>query len=143
MVGVAALFVPILVAAVFVFIVSSVIHLVLKWHMSDYRVERDTMGELEVPDGAYYGASTMRAVKNFPASGLKPPSRFVRALGLIKLAAAKVNADLGLLDPKLADAIVAAAAEIVEGKHDDLSEQAFYMCGGIEEAIENASKMKN
>ena len=83
------------------------------------RTERDTMGELEVPDGAYYGASTMRAVKNFPASGLKPPSRFVRALGLIKLAAAKVNADLGLLDPKLADAIVAAAAEIVEGKHDD------------------------
>ena len=83
------------------------------------RTERDTMGELEVPDGAYYGASTMRAVKNFPASGLKPPSRFVRALGLIKLAAAKVNADLGLLDPKLADAIVAAAAEIVDGKHDD------------------------
>src|SRR3954469_16381947 len=83
------------------------------------RVERDTMGELEVPDGAYYGASTMRAVKNFPASGLKPPSRFVRALGLIKLAAAKVNADLGLLEPKLADAIVEAAQEIVDGKRDD------------------------
>lgn len=83
------------------------------------RIERDTMGELEVPDGAYYGASTMRAVKNFPASGLTPPKRFVRALGLIKLAAAKVNADLGLLDRKLAEAIVKAAAEIVDGKHDD------------------------
>jgi fumarate hydratase class II len=83
------------------------------------RVERDTMGELEVPDGAYYGASTMRAVKNFPASGLKPPVRFVRALGLVKLAAARVNADLGLLDPKLAEAIVKAAGEIVDGKHDD------------------------
>jgi fumarate hydratase, class II len=83
------------------------------------RIERDTMGELEVPDGAYYGASTMRAVKNFPASGLTPPKRFVRALGLIKLAAARVNAELGLLDRELADAIVRAAAEIVEGKHDD------------------------
>ena len=83
------------------------------------RIERDTMGELEVPDGAYYGASTMRAVKNFPASGLKPPARFVRALGMIKLAAAKVNAELGLLDQSLADAIVKAAEEIVEGKRDD------------------------
>src|SRR3954469_2217615 len=83
------------------------------------RVERDTMGELEVPDGAYYGASTMRAVKNFPQSGLKPPRQYVRALGMIKLAAAKVNAQLGLLDPKLADAIVKAAQEIVEGKRDD------------------------
>jgi fumarate hydratase, class II len=83
------------------------------------RVERDTMGELEVPDGAYYGASTMRAVKNFPESGLKPPARFVRALGMVKLAAAQVNADLGLLDRSLADAIVKAAQEIVDGKRDD------------------------
>jgi fumarate hydratase class II len=83
------------------------------------RIERDTMGELEVPDGAYYGASTMRAVKNFPASGLQPPRRFVRALGLIKLVAARVNADLGLLDAGLADAIVKAAQEIVDGRRDD------------------------
>jgi len=82
------------------------------------RVERDTMGELEVPDGAYYGASTMRAVKNFPESGLKPPPRFVRALGMIKQAAAHVNAELGLLDPKLAAPIEEAAAEIVDGKLD-------------------------
>jgi fumarate hydratase, class II len=83
------------------------------------RIERDTMGELEVPDGAYYGASTMRAVMNFPESGLKPPVRLVRALGMIKLAAAKVNAELGLLDQNLADAIVKAAGEIVDGKRDD------------------------
>jgi fumarate hydratase class II len=83
------------------------------------RIERDTMGELEVPDGAYYGASTMRAVKNFPASGLEPPRRFVRALGLIKGVAARVNAELGLLEPKLADAISEAANEIVQGKLDD------------------------
>src|SRR5215208_7608969 len=83
------------------------------------RIERDTMGELEVPDGAYYGASTMRAVKNFPESGLTPPTRFVRALGLIKGVAARVNADLGLLEPKLAEAIDRAAGEIVAGKLDD------------------------
>jgi len=83
------------------------------------RIERDTMGELEVPDGAYYGASTMRAVKNFPESGLQPPRRFIRALGLIKGVAARVNADLGLLDPKLAEAIERAADEIVNGKLDD------------------------
>jgi fumarate hydratase class II len=83
------------------------------------RIERDTMGELEVPDGAYYGASTMRAVKNFPESGLKPPRHFVRALGMIKLVAARVNADLGLLDAGLAEAIVKAAQEIVDGQRDD------------------------
>src|SRR5215208_6021762 len=83
------------------------------------RIERDTMGELEVPDGAYYGASTRRAAKNFPESGLTPPRQFIRALGMIKLAAARVNAELGLLDPKLADAIVQAADEIVVGQRDD------------------------
>ncbi|MCC6177369.1 MAG: class II fumarate hydratase [Chloroflexi bacterium] len=82
------------------------------------RIERDTMGELEVPDGAYYGASTMRAIENFPSSGLKPPARFVHALALIKLAAARINSELGLLDPKLAGAIEQAAQEIVDGKLD-------------------------
>src|SRR3712207_568688 len=75
------------------------------------RVERDTMGELEVPDGAYYGATTMRAVKNFPISDLRFPRQFIRAVGMIKLAAAQVNRDLGLLDAHLADAIVRARSE--------------------------------
>ena len=82
------------------------------------RIERDTMGEMEVPADAYYGASTQRAVVNFPISGLRMPRRFIRALGLIKGAAATVNRDLGLLDAKLADAIGQAAREVAEGKLD-------------------------
>jgi len=82
------------------------------------RSERDSMGEMEVPAGAYYGASTQRAVLNFPISGLRLPRPFIRALGLIKGGAARVNAELGLLDPKLAGAIEQAAGEVVDGTLD-------------------------
>ncbi len=82
------------------------------------RVERDTMGEMEVPAEAYYGASTQRAVINFPVSGIRLPRRFLRALGLIKAAAAQVNLDLGLLDRERAEAIIAAAREVADGKLD-------------------------
>ena len=82
------------------------------------RVERDTMGEMEVPADAYYGASTQRAVINFPVSGIRLPRRFLRALGLIKAAAAEVNRDLGLLDPGLASAIAKAATEVADGTLD-------------------------
>jgi fumarate hydratase class II len=83
------------------------------------RTERDSMGEMQVPAQAYYGASTQRAVLNFPVSRLRIPSRMVRALGLIKQAAARMNGELGLLDAKLADAIAQAAGEVAEGKLDD------------------------
>jgi fumarate hydratase class II len=76
------------------------------------------MGELPVPDGAYYGASTMRAVQNFPISNLRFPRRFIYAIGLIKRLAAEVNADLGLLDHKLAAAIAQAAQEVAGGALD-------------------------
>ena len=82
------------------------------------RVERDTMGEMEVPADAYYGASTQRAVINFPVSGLRLPRRFLRALGLIKGAAARVNRDLGLLDKDVAEAIATAAREVADGTLD-------------------------
>ena len=82
------------------------------------RTERDSMGEMEVPAGAYYGASTQRAVLNFPISGLRFPRPFIRALGLIKWASARTNAQLGLLDSKLADAIERAAREVADGKLD-------------------------
>jgi len=82
------------------------------------RTERDSMGPVQVPRDAYYGASTMRAVQNFPISGLRFPRRFIAALGLIKRCAAEVNADLGLLELRLAEAIALAAAEVVEGKLD-------------------------
>jgi len=83
------------------------------------RTERDSMGPVEVPEEAYYGASTMRAVLNFPISGLRFPRRFIRALGLIKRSAAEVNAELGLLEQGLAEAIVRAADEVAEGRLDD------------------------
>jgi fumarate hydratase class II len=83
------------------------------------RTERDSMGPVQVPEEAYYGASTMRAVLNFSISGLRFPRRFIRALGLIKRSAAEVNAELGLLEPRLAEAIVRAAEEVAEGCLDD------------------------
>ena len=88
--------------------------------MSDVktRIERDTMGEMQVPADAYYGASTQRAVVNFPISSLRLPRRFLRALGLIKWGAAQVNRDLGLLDAALAEVIAAAATEVADGALD-------------------------
>src|SRR5689334_8084552 len=83
------------------------------------RVERDSMGEMAVPADAYYGASTLRAVLNFPISDLRMSRLFLRSLGLIKRAAAEVNADLGLLDPKTASAIVEASNDVAEGRWDD------------------------
>ena len=77
------------------------------------------MGEMEVPADALYGASTQRAVLNFPISGQRFPRPFIRALALIKEAAAETNAELGLLDADVAEAIAAAAAEVAEGGHDD------------------------
>jgi fumarate hydratase, class II len=82
----------------------------------DYRIEKDSMGEVKVPKTAYYGAQTQRAVENFPISGIGFPHRFVRALALIKYAAAAVNEELGLLDSKIADVIRAAASEVMDGK---------------------------
>ncbi len=82
------------------------------------RTERDSMGPVEVPAGAYYGASTQRAVLNFPISNLRLPRPFIRALGLIKMAAARVNAELGLLEPRRAEAIEAAAREVAKGELD-------------------------
>ena len=86
---------------------------------SKVRVERDSMGPMEVPADALYGASTMRAVLNFPISDLRFPRSFIRALGLVKLAAAKINMGLGLLDQKIGDAVVAAAQEVSDGKLDE------------------------
>jgi aspartate ammonia-lyase len=79
----------------------------------DYRTERDPLGEVRVPAGAYYGAQTMRAAENFPISGLRAPADLVDATVLVKRAAAQANASLGRLDPAIAKAIVSAADEIL------------------------------
>jgi fumarate hydratase class II len=86
---------------------------------NDYRVEEDSMGEVRVPQDALYGAQTQRAVENFPVSDLRFGRRFIRALGVVKLSAAKANNELGLLDDEKKDAIVQAAREVAEGQHDD------------------------
>jgi fumarate hydratase, class II len=82
------------------------------------RVERDSMGEVQVPASAYYGASTERARQNFPISNLRLPRRFIRALAQIKGAAALVNAELGLIEARLSNAIQQASEEVEEGKLD-------------------------
>jgi fumarate hydratase class II len=88
-------------------------------HDTPHRVERDSMGEVEVPRGALFGAQTRRALDNFPISGIRFPRRFIEALGAIKLEAANVNHELGGVDENLRDAIVAAAEEVVEGILDN------------------------
>ena len=85
---------------------------------SDFRIERDSMGELRVPKDAAWGAQTQRAVENFPISGLRMPKAFIAALGLIKWAAAGVNRDLGLIEDDVAEAIRSAALEVAAGQHD-------------------------
>src|SRR5687768_6768989 len=87
--------------------------------MTDFRVEHDTMGEVRVPAAAKYRAQTQRAVENFPISGGRLERAHIEALARIKAAAATVNARLGILDDKLADAIAAAALEVAEGRWDD------------------------
>lgn len=84
-----------------------------------HRIEKDSMGELQVPATALWGAQTQRALQNFPISDLKQNHAFIYSMALIKRAAAEVNRDLGLLDPKIADAIVQAAQEVMDEKHSD------------------------
>src|SRR5258705_1871174 len=85
---------------------------------SNVRVEKDSLGEMQVPASALWGPQTQRAVENFPISGRPLPPAFVHTLGLIKAAAARVNRELGLLDPPLAEAIEKAASEVAGGKWD-------------------------
>ncbi len=87
--------------------------------MADFRIEHDTMGEVRVPADALWRAQTQRAVENFPISGRGLERAQIRALGLLKAAAARVNADLGVLDADLAGAIAAAAQEVADGAHDE------------------------
>lgn len=87
--------------------------------MTDYRIEKDSLGEVRVPSTALYGAQTQRAVENFPVSGIRFPRIFIRSLGLIKAVAAEVNAGLGLLDAGRAQAIHRAGLEVAEGAWDD------------------------
>jgi fumarate hydratase, class II len=105
------------------------------------RVERDSMGEIEVPGDAYYGASTQRAVLNFPISGQAFPRRFIQALGMIKKAAAQTNRELGLLARRRSRAITAAAQEVIDGKLDDQFPIDIYQTGSGTSTNTNANEV--
>src|SRR5262245_20564795 len=109
--------------------------------MSEFRIEKDSMGEVKVPAKAYYGAQTQRAVENFPVSGQPLPKRLIHALGLVKAAAALVNRDLGKLKPDVADPIIRAAREVAEGKFDDQFPIDVYQTGSGTSSNMNANEV--
>ncbi|MEF8818852.1 MAG: class II fumarate hydratase [Haloferacaceae archaeon] len=107
----------------------------------DYRVERDSLGEMRVPADAYWGAQTQRAVENFPIGDEPMDRRFVAALGAVKKAAAQANRDLGLVDEAIADAVVAAADEVIAGEHDDQFPVDVYQTGSGTSSNMNANEV--
>jgi fumarate hydratase class II len=106
-----------------------------------YRIEKDSLGEMKVPTDALYGAQTQRAVENFPISGQRFGRSFIEALGIIKKAAALTNAELGTVDRAVADAIVKAATEVVEGKWDDQFVLDVYQTGSGTSTNMNANEV--
>jgi len=107
----------------------------------DYRTESDSLGEMQVPADAYWGAQTQRAVENFPISGISFGRRFVRALGIVKKAAAQANRDLDLVDDEIADAIVDAADEVIAGDHDDQFPVDIFQTGSGTSSNMNANEV--
>ncbi len=106
-----------------------------------YRIEKDSLGEMKVPEAALYGAQTQRAVENFPISGQRFGRRFIEALGTIKKAAALVNADMGGVDAAIAGAIVSAAGEVVAGEWDDQFVLDVYQTGSGTSTNMNANEV--
>jgi len=109
--------------------------------MPPHRVERDTMGEVEVPADRYWGAQTQRAIEHFDIGTERFPAEFIRALGLVKKACAIVNRDLGALDPTMADAIIRAADEIVAGSCDEEFPLSIWQTGSGTQTNMNANEV--
>ena len=109
--------------------------------MADHRIEKDSMGEMQVPDWAFWGASTQRAVDNFPIAHRSVPAEIVHAFGHLKAACAKVNLDLGKLDAKRAAAIIAAADEVARGEHDQHFVVDVYQTGSGTSSNMNANEV--
>lgn len=107
----------------------------------EYRIQRDSLGEVKVPKDAYYGAQTQRAVENFPISGLHLPRRFIRAQGIIKYSAAYANAKVGALEQKKAEAIMLAAQEVIDGKWDHQFVVDVYQAGAGTSQNMNANEV--
>jgi fumarate hydratase class II len=109
--------------------------------MSEFRIEKDSMGDVKVPAQAYYSAQTQRAVENFPISGQPLPKRLIHALGLVKAAAAIANRDLGKLKPEIAEPIIKAAREVAAGKFDDQFPIDVYQTGSGTSSNMNANEV--
>jgi fumarate hydratase, class II len=109
--------------------------------MTDFRIERDTMGEMRVPTDALYGASTARAVDNFPIALRPVPAAVIHAFGNLKAACAEANRELGRLDDKRTEAIVAAAREVAAGKHDNHFPVDVYQTGSGTSTNMNANEV--
>ena len=109
--------------------------------MTNTRIEKDSMGDFQVPASAYYGAQTARAVANFPVSGIRFPRPFIQALGAIKRAAAEVNVEMGLLQMPLAEAITQAADEVIGGRLDDQFVVDVYQTGSGTSTNMNANEV--
>ena len=107
----------------------------------EYRIERDSLGDVRVPAGALYAAQTQRAFENFPISGRRFDRRFIRAMGLIKKAAAETNLELGQLDGDISDAISRAAGEVAEGRWDDQFVLDIYQTGSGTSTNMNANEV--
>ena len=105
------------------------------------RTETDTFGPIEVPADRYWGAQTERSLENFKIGGERMPKPMVRAFGIVKRAAAEANADMGLIDRKLADAIVAAAQEVIDGKLDDHFPLVVWQTGSGTQSNMNANEV--
>ncbi len=109
--------------------------------MTEFRTEKDFLGELKVPKTAYWGAQTQRAIENFPISGIRFGRRFIYSIGLIKLASAQTNMELGLLESKIGKAIVQACQEVMDGKLDDQFPLDIYQTGSGTSTNMNANEV--
>src|SRR5665213_2153030 len=107
----------------------------------DFRIEHDSMGDVRVPKDALWRAQTQRAVENFPLSGVTIDSALIAALGALKSAAATVNAELGVIDGKVAAAISSAADDIAAGKYDDAFPIDLYQTGSGTSSNMNANEV--
>jgi len=107
----------------------------------EYRIEKDSMGSVRVPKGAYYGAQTQRAVENFPISGWRFQREMIHALGLIKFASAKTNFNLGLMERRMARAIEKASEEVMQGRWDDQFVVDIYQTGSGTSTNMNANEV--
>src|SRR3954463_3444388 len=106
-----------------------------------YRMEQDSLGKMQVPEGAMWGAQTQRAVENFPISGLRFPRDFIGALGMLKYLACQVNRDLGLIDSAMAAALSQAAMEVTEGQWDDQFPVDVFQTGSATSTNMNANEV--